>query len=88
VLEISSQINSDEFAHGLSNIEQKLWASGGIGNGGVHHVDFQIVVDRAEDFLHIDGTFGSMLTQPVGRSNRLSCLHTATDQPGAMLSLA
>ena len=68
----------DQFLHRFADIDEELWTSCGVWDGCVHHVDPQVVVSGADDFLHVHGTRDGVLTKAIGAADCLSGSHATT----------
>ena len=66
-----------KFPHGFADVDEELWTTGGIFDRGVHHIDAQIVIGSADDFLHVDWTADGVFAKTVRGSDCLSGSHTA-----------
>lgn len=61
-------------------IDKKLWPARGVGNGGGAGIDPEVVIERRNDFLHVNRTFDWVFAQAIGGANGLSSSNAATGQ--------
>src|SRR5262245_30309706 len=74
--------NLREFGERLF-LDEKLGAAGGIGEAGLRHVDAQVLVERGEDLLEVDGTLGGFFAEAVGGADDLADAHSAAGEERA-----
>src|SRR5436305_1729905 len=63
---------SHQLFHRLVAVDQKLRAAGEVGDGGLVHVDAEVVVERGEDFAELDGAVFGFGANSVGGADHLS----------------
>ena len=74
---------SDDLADRDPVFDQVLRSTSWVGDGRRAGIDAQVVVDRGDDFLHVNRAIECVLAESVGRSDGLTCSHAASGQQAA-----
>ena len=79
----------DQFADRVASVQQILRAAVGVVDGGLEGVDAQVVVERGEDILEVNGPLGGSSGLSVGVADDLPGLAPASSRivsSGAVLT--
>lgn len=72
----------DQFADRFV-IDEELWSTCGVYDGGGRDVDTEVMVKGRDDFLHVNGSFFCVFSEAVGCPDGLSGSHGASGEPCA-----
>ena len=70
-------------------VNQRVRATGEVGEGGLVRVESEVVIERREDFAEVDAALGNLPAQSVRRADDLPGAEAATsEQPAAEASFS